>query len=148
MSEKSLVLPLPVLLKDEKRYSEVVDVLDQLETWVHEIYLRAGLLQPCNNANIPMCPPTVQQTSLPSSSRADQPLSHVPPLADPSDPLAKVKVPCYGDQLTRVRFAGAKDLRAGAHSARDRLDHIYPIRIADWHSKRSFLKVLLCFINV
>ena len=51
-------------------------------------------------------------------------------------------MPCYGDQLTRVRLAGAKDLRAGAkdlragcHSPRQRIDHIYPYRIVDWHSK-------------
>ena len=57
------------------------------------------------------------------------------------DPLCGVKVPCIGDQLTRIRFAGAKDLRAGAHTNRDRLDHLYPFRIAAWHTKRSFLKV-------
>ena len=57
------------------------------------------------------------------------------------DPRPGVKVPCFGDQLTRVRLAGAKDLRAGSHTAQDRLDHLYPFRIVD----RSFLKVKKCF---
>lgn len=34
MSYESTVVPLPVLMKDEKKYAEVVDVLDQLEVWV------------------------------------------------------------------------------------------------------------------
>ena len=131
MSQKSLVVPLPVLLKDEKKYADVVDVLDQLETWVHDAYS----CKPANGSIYPQ--PTLQQSSHP-----DQPSSHVPPVADDSDPLVKIRVPCYGDQLTRVRFAGAKDLRAGNENARDRLDHIYPLRIADWHAKRSLLKVL------
>ena len=71
----------------------------------------------------------------------DQPLSHVHPAADPNDPLAKIKVPCYGDQLTRVQVAGAKDLRAGCHTVKDRTDHVYPVKCANWHCKRSFLKV-------
>ena len=50
-------------------------------------------------------------------------------------------VPCIGDQLTRIRFAGAKYLRAGAHTNKDRVDHLYPFQIAAWHTKRSFLKV-------
>lgn len=42
MSSASLVVPLPVLMKDEKKYAEVVGVLDQLEVWVKEIYSKAG----------------------------------------------------------------------------------------------------------
>ncbi|CAB3995477.1 Hypothetical predicted protein, partial [Paramuricea clavata] len=78
-----------------------------------------------------------------TTSRPDQPGSHLPPAASESDPLRGVKIPCYGDQLTRVRFAGGRDLRAGCHSAKQRLDHLYPFCIVDWHSKKSFLKVLL-----
>ncbi len=43
--------------------------------------------------------------------------------------------------LTAFPTAGAKDLRAGCHSAKQRLDHLYPFCIVDWHTKRSFLKV-------
>ena len=44
------------------------------------------------------------------------------------DPLANAKIPCFGDQLTRVRLAGAKDLRAGSQTPKDRLDYIDPFR--------------------
>ena len=134
-----LVVPFPVLFKDEKKYAEIVDVLDQLEKWVHQIYALAGKIPPekdISNAHHVTLP------SLPSTSQPDQPLSNVHPVADPNDPLAKVRVPCYGDQLTRVRIAGAKDLRAGCHTAKDQISHIYPIKCADWHCKRSFLKVM------
>ena len=139
MQQKSLVVPFPVLFKDEKKYAEIVDVLDQLEKWVHQIYALVGKIPPekdISNAH------HVTLRSLPSTSQPDQPLSHVHPVADPNDPLAKVRVPCYGDQITRVRIAGAKDLRAGCHTARDQISHIYPIKCADWHCKRSFLKVM------
>ena len=60
-------------------------------------------------------------------------------------PSPHVKVPVYGDQLTRIRLAGAKDLRGGCHAARDRTDHVYSVKCADWHCKRSFLKVVYAF---
>ena len=37
MARKSEVITMPVVMKDEKKYAEVVDVLDQLEKWTHEI---------------------------------------------------------------------------------------------------------------
>lgn len=137
MKHQSVVVPLPVLMKDEKKYSDVVDVLDQLEDWVREMYVKAGLCVPPADQDhaIPPAPPIA------APSRPDQPASHMPPVPQAEDHLASVKIPCFGDQLTRVRLAGAKDLRAGSHTATDRLDHIYPFRIVDWHSKRSFLKV-------
>ncbi|KAJ7374424.1 hypothetical protein OS493_007530 [Desmophyllum pertusum] len=138
MKHQSVVVPLPVLMKDEKKYSDVVDVLDQLEDWVREMYVKAGLCVPPADQDhaIPPAPPIA------APSRPDQPASHMPPVPQAEDHLASVKIPCFGDQLTRVRLAGAKDLRAGSHTATDRLDHIYPFRIVDWHSKRSFLKLI------
>ncbi|XP_028403253.1 uncharacterized protein LOC114525978 [Dendronephthya gigantea] len=136
MARKSEVLTMPVVMKDEKKYSDCVDVLDQLEKWTHEIYAAAGL---CS-----LDPDTLEDVTptIGTTSRPDQPASHVPPVHSNSDPLHGVKIPCFGDQLTRVRFAGAKDLRAGCHSARQRLDHLYPFCIVDWHTKRSFLKTI------
>ena len=40
----------------------------------------------------------ISETPVSSTTNPDQPLSHVHPAADPNDPLAKIKVPCYGDQ--------------------------------------------------
>ena len=121
MATKSEVLTMPVLMKDEKKYSECVDVLDQLEKWIWQ-YSSAGL---CSSDSDEIDDATRPPVS--GSSRPDQPASHVPPMPSESDPLKGVKIPCYGDQLTRVRFAGAKDLRAGCHAAKQRFDHIYPI---------------------
>ncbi|XP_068685296.1 uncharacterized protein [Montipora foliosa] len=136
MSTASVVVPLPVLMKDEKKYAEVVDVLDQLEAWVREIYSKAGRCAPPYPEHVTPVP------AIAAPSRPDQPSSHVPPIPQANDPLANLRVPCFGDQLTRVRLAGAKDLRAGSHTPQDRLDHLYPYRIVDWHTKRSFLKVI------
>ena len=124
------------MLKDEKKYSDCVDILDQLEEWVLEFYSAAGL---CGNTSEVLCGTPIPVTA--SAARPDQSASHVPPNRSSDDPLCGVKVPCFGDQLTRVRLAGAKDLRAGSHSPRQRLEHIYPFCIVDWHTKRSFLKV-------
>ena len=99
-------------MKDEKKYSDLVDVLDQLEAWVHEVYAKAGV---CNTAgdHIPPGPTIVVP------SRPDQPSSHVPKVSSEVDCLVNVKISCFGDQLTRVRLAGAKDLIAGCHTASD-----------------------------
>ena len=137
MASQSVVTPLPVLMKDEKKYSDIVDVLDQLEGWVHDIYSKAGICDiPTNQDHTPPDLPVNAR------SRPDQPSAHIPPTPEPNDPLRNIKIPCFGDQLTRVRLAGAKDLRSGSHTPRDRFEHIHPVRIVDWHTKRSFLKVL------
>ena len=46
MASKSEVLTMPVVMKDERKYSDCVDVLDQLEKWTQEIYAAAGLCSP------------------------------------------------------------------------------------------------------
>ena len=121
---KSEIITMPILLKDEKKYSECVDVLDQLEKWTYEIYSAAGL---CNVVSTSSdVTPEPAPTPIMSRSRPDQPASHFPPVPSSDDPMPGVKIPCYGDQLTRVRLAGTKDLRAGCHSASQRLDHLYP----------------------
>ena len=156
MATKSNVVIMPILMKDEKKYSECVDILDQLEEWTHNIYSAAGLCTtsnahtkstsqpPAHDATTPTSQPPASDATIPtigSRSRPDQPASHLPPAASEDDPLKGVKIPCYGDQLTRIRCAGAKDLRAGCHTPKHRLDHLYPFCIVDWHTKRSFLKV-------
>jgi hypothetical protein len=90
---------MPILLKDEKKYSDCVDVLDQLDNWTFEIYSAAGL---CNvvstSSNVTPAPAT---PAIGSRSRPDQLASHFPPVASSDDPMPGVKIPCYGDQLTQ-----------------------------------------------
>lgn len=90
-------------------------------------------------ANDTSLPVVISGPPIGATSRADQPGSHVPRILPPDDPLPKV--PCYGDQLSKARLTGGKDLGAGCHTARDRLDHLYPFRIADCHTKQSLTKV-------
>ena len=92
MRTQSVVLP--VLMKDEKKYSDMVDALDQLEAWVHEIYAKAGLCNPAEDDYIPPGPP------IEAPSRQDQPSSHRPPVPSEDDPLMNIKIPCFGDQDT------------------------------------------------
>ena len=115
-------------------------MLDQLEEWTYQIYSAAGLCCKSNSSDgsaVSVAP------AMENSSRPDQPASHICPVVSSDDPLSGVKIPCFDDQLTRVRLAGAKDLQAGCHSASQRLDHLYPFCIVDWHTKRSYLKVFM-----
>ena len=131
-----------ILMTDEKKHSDCVDVLDQLEEWTHNNYKASGLYKETkSHATFP-----VQEMS----NQPDQPRGHVPPAQSENDPSAGIKIPCYGDELSRVRFAAARDLRAGCHTASQRPDHLYPYRIVGRHTKRSILKVcvfIVCTCN-
>ena len=105
MSSRSLIILFPVLMKDEKKYADIVHVLDQLEVWLDELYANAGLCQPLDATSA--LPSQTIQGSV--SARPGQPQAHVPPVRDANDPLPAV--PCFGDQLTRVQLAGATLLR-------------------------------------
>ena len=60
-----------------------------------------------------------------------------------SDQLRKFKVVVGGDQLTRVRLEGAKDLRMLSISEAGRLQHLHPVICEFWHMKQDLLEV--CF---
>lgn len=137
MAQKSIIVPLPLQLKDEKKYDDVVDILSFYEDSTEEIYTKAGIIvNPPNNVR-----PAEPRGSLAGSASApDQPGAHVN-RRDADDHMSEVSVPFGGDQLTRVRFAGAKDLRAGAHTAKDRFDHCSPFVAEPFHTKMSFLQV-------
>ena len=100
MSKKSDVITMPILLKDEKKYSDCVDVLDKFDDWVYNIYSAAGrctttgIINNEGNIDVGGCIPDG------STARPDQQASHIPPEPAENDPLIGVRIPCYGNQLT------------------------------------------------
>jgi hypothetical protein len=119
MSEKSIVVPLPMQFKDEKKYSDVVDILDYYETELENIYTKAGVIQKPVEDSTAKQPVSIEGRS----SQPDQPGAHCNKV-DENDHMKAISVPFGGDQLTRVRFAGAKDLRAGSHTAKHKNKYI------------------------
>ena len=127
---QSEIITMLVLMKDEKKYSGCVNVLNELKERTQHIYMASGMCK---------APPDQPSISLPLvevPTWPDQPRSRIPPERSDLDPLQGVKM--IGDELTRVRFAGAQDLRFGCHTAKPCLDHLY---LVSWHTKGSFLKV-------
>ena len=71
MTRKSEVVTLPVLKKDEKKYSDCVNAMDMFEDWVHEIHTKAfGAV----GINAPLLPPG--RPAIHAPSQPDQPASH------------------------------------------------------------------------
>ena len=133
MSQKSTIISCPIINANENNYADCVTILRAYEKWIFEIYNEAGLIQNpplCLNPDIPTDPP----------ARPDQPGAHVPPTAD--DPMRDMKIPFAGDQLTRVRLAGAKDLLAGAHTPTDRFEHCSPFKPVGWHTKHQCYNIV------
>ncbi|CAC5375610.1 unnamed protein product [Mytilus coruscus] len=54
--------------------------------------------------------------------------------------LDKFGVITSGDQLTKVRFEGAKNLRLMSPTASRRLEHLRPVVIELWHLKQDYLE--------
>ena len=98
MKKKSKVYNLPIQFKDEKKYSDMIDIQSFIEEFVATV-----------------------------SNEADQQCS---------------EIPFGGDELTRIRAQKAKYIRCGGHTNADRLEHVNPILIENWHTKRAYLAVL------
>ena len=69
--KKSEVITLPVLMKDEKKYSDCVDVLDQLDEWTREMYYASGLYKESQSSTT--------NALVEVATRPDQPGAHIPP---------------------------------------------------------------------
>ena len=80
MEGKSEIMTLPVLMKDEKKYSDCVDLLDQLEVWTHEIYKASGV---CRNLQALSDADDLVEVA----NRPDQPRAHIPLTSSDEDPL-------------------------------------------------------------
>lgn len=136
MAQKSTIVSLPMQLKDEKKYDDVVDILCFYENTLEDIYTKAGIINVPANAAQAMPHGSLEGMQ----SAPDQPGAHAN-VNDAEDHMKDVCVPFGGDQLTRVRFAGAKDLRKGCHTAKDRFDHCSPFVVEPFHTEMSFLQV-------
>lgn len=111
-------------LKDEKKYDDVVDILDHYEQQLEDIYTKAGVIQkPADTEQGLQGTRLIQGLSAPP----DQPGAHFNKVDD-NDHMKGISVPFGGDQVTRVRFAGAKDLRAGAHTANHLCQSYFTLR--------------------
>ena len=91
-------MTLPLLMKAENKYSDHVNVLDQLEAWTDKIYEASGL---CQNPQGPHNASDWLKLQLDRINPEAMFLQHPP-------------------MMTR-------DLRSGSHTAKQQLDHLYHI---------------------
>ena len=103
---------------------------------MENIFVKADVIKkPVENTNSKTPPIIVRQ-----SASADQARAHFNK-DDENDYVKKISVPFGGDQMTRVRFAGGKDLRAGANTAKHRFDHCCPFVAELFHTKMAYVQI-------
>ena len=124
--------------KEERKYDDVVDILCSYENTLEDMFEKAGLIKVPEGTKAAASGVSLSG----AASRPGQPGAHRRNYGD-NDHMKDVEVPFGGDQLTRQRFAGAKDLRRGCHTAKDRFEHCSPFTIEMFHTKMAFVQVII-----
>ena len=131
MAKRSTIVSLPIINANEAKYEDCVHILRSYEKWIAEIYVKAGLLDAVPKVDNPAAP------GQPDAHRED---TH-------GDPMWEMKMAFAGDQLTRVRFSGAKDLLSGSHTPSDCFERCSPFKLVMWHTKASLLQYSYSFLH-
>ncbi|KAL5502833.1 hypothetical protein EMCRGX_G009668 [Ephydatia muelleri] len=115
MSKKSEVVPLGVLLKNENKLDDMMDILDGLHKYVPSIR-------------------TIQHFEDPEDTSGEPEVTDIE-----IDHFCQILI--GGDQLTAARVRGSQSIRRNSDNGRMRLDAFIPV-VEDWHTKMCFMQVL------
>ena len=119
-----------------KLCEDCVRILRCYEKWIAEIYVKAGLLDEEPQVdNLPL----LEAPAAPGQTTAHR-------QETPDDQMREMKVVFAGDQLTQVRFAGAKDLLSSTILLQIVLNIVPHIKPVMWHTKASLLQYSFSFM--